>query len=336
MATIKIAYKLNENGRRASLLAGGNGQEEQSVDVEATPELMALATVDAGGNASYYLADWGHGFEARRSVRHEALLSPAEAVQQMLAESAARAAAVVAEDARAERERRQEAAQKLSLWRRLAAEALRDKSPHTRVSGGGDITQNYGFRHPHTTHARECGVSRTEIDALVAAWAPIEAARIEYERLADERERARESAAAARESAAAARESAAAARAQAAIDERDAWICAHGSQRLRKGSHLGQIESMRGAYRDERIAHDLGPEWIAWQSAEECEIEELLNPSEAHLDALADARQTFPTSADVRLRSVGIADEDGGETTWRPALALDCPWDSKTTAIKYL
>jgi hypothetical protein len=38
----------------------------------------------------------------------------------------------------------------------------------------------------------------------------------------------------------------------------------------------------------------------------------------------------------VRLRSVGIADEDGGETTWRPALALDCPWDSKTTAIKYL
>jgi hypothetical protein len=322
MATIKISYKLDETGRRASLLAGGNGREEQTVDVEATPELMALATVDAEGRAGYYLADWGYGFQARRSVRHQAPLAPADAAQQMQAEAVVRAAAVVAEDAREAREKAKEASEKLSLWRRLATEALRDRSYRTRVSDGGDITRDYGYRNPHTTYASECGAPKAEIDALVSAWAPIETARIENERLADERDRASEAAAKAR--------------AQAAVDERDAWIRANGSRRLRKGLDAGLVDQMRGVYRDERIAHALGVGWIAWKDAEESEIEELLNPDEARLDALAEAQARFPAAADVRLRSVGIVDEDGGETTWRPALVLDCPWDLKVTAIKYL
>src|SRR5512137_2712931 len=51
MATVRVIYKLNEIGRKASLLAAGNGKRVQIVDVEATPDLLALSEVDAEGRA---------------------------------------------------------------------------------------------------------------------------------------------------------------------------------------------------------------------------------------------------------------------------------------------
>jgi hypothetical protein len=56
MATIRVQYQLNEQGRKASLLTGGNGKAAQFVDVAATVELLTVVNVDNDGNAAYNLS----------------------------------------------------------------------------------------------------------------------------------------------------------------------------------------------------------------------------------------------------------------------------------------
>jgi hypothetical protein len=121
-----------------------------------------------------------------------------------------------------------------------------------------------------------------------------------------------------------------------AIAERDAWIVAHGSARLKKGLATGMIDKMGSVYLDERIAHDLGEDWSNWQAAPEPKHNDRLNPDESELDALAEARAKWP-DCDARLRSVGgNSDEDDEERPWRPALLMTCPWDKDEEAIRYL
>jgi hypothetical protein len=120
----------------------------------------------------------------------------------------------------------------------------------------------------------------------------------------------------------------------AVIAERDAWILAHGSTRLQKGLAAGLVDKMGGVYRDERIVHDIGADWIAWKDAIEPDDNDLLNPSEAELDALAEVAAKFPGA---RLASVGGTSRDGEEHDWRPALMIgSCPWNDGITVIKYL
>ena len=51
--TLRVAamYVLSENGRKASLMAGGNGRAEQVIDVEVPTNRLHLVTVDLDGNA---------------------------------------------------------------------------------------------------------------------------------------------------------------------------------------------------------------------------------------------------------------------------------------------
>lgn len=56
MAMIKVQYQLDEKGRKASLLAGGNGKAQQFIDVEVTAELLVLVHVDDDGTAAYNLS----------------------------------------------------------------------------------------------------------------------------------------------------------------------------------------------------------------------------------------------------------------------------------------
>jgi len=116
----------------------------------------------------------------------------------------------------------------------------------------------------------------------------------------------------------------------AIVAERAAWIAAYGSTRLKKGLAAGLLDSMHGVYHDERIQHDLGAEWSSWKTAPEPAATERLNPSEAEIDALAEARAKWP-GLDVRLQSVG-----GGSCDWRCALLCNCPWDLKQAAVRYL
>ena len=52
---ITITYLLSEEGRRADLLAGGDGKREQRFITEATPELIKLATISTEGVDYSYL-----------------------------------------------------------------------------------------------------------------------------------------------------------------------------------------------------------------------------------------------------------------------------------------
>jgi hypothetical protein len=49
--TVQAAFTLSQNGRKASLLDGGNGRADQMVDVAVPKHRLHLITVDADGHA---------------------------------------------------------------------------------------------------------------------------------------------------------------------------------------------------------------------------------------------------------------------------------------------
>jgi hypothetical protein len=50
MKKARIIYSLSEKGRKASILAGGNGKEKQELETDITPELLELAEVTREGD----------------------------------------------------------------------------------------------------------------------------------------------------------------------------------------------------------------------------------------------------------------------------------------------
>ncbi len=69
----KIHYLLSEAGRKQSLLQGGDGKEEQTVETPATPEVLELATVDKDGNVIIQIgtSTWTvTGYKVNKSPYH--------------------------------------------------------------------------------------------------------------------------------------------------------------------------------------------------------------------------------------------------------------------------
>lgn len=112
------------------------------------------------------------------------------------------------------------------------------------------------------------------------------------------------------------------------------WIQAHGSARLRLAVEAGMTNNIHTAYRDERIATELGAGWMVWTAMPEPDSNERLNPTEGELRALLAARARWPQGS-VRLRHVGGEDEEG-ITHWRPALLMDCPWNPDIDVACYV
>lgn len=82
MAQITINYKLSEEGRKASLLAGGDGKEEQTLTADVTEELLQYGSVFPDGNAHWNVYDktvrykiYGGGSE-KPSISKESRLKP--------------------------------------------------------------------------------------------------------------------------------------------------------------------------------------------------------------------------------------------------------------------
>jgi hypothetical protein len=121
------------------------------------------------------------------------------------------------------------------------------------------------------------------------------------------------------------------------IEERDAWIANFGSHRLQLGLAEGLIYTMRSVLNEERIAHDLGSAWAPASKPQATLVENgILNPKELHLEELRTTRLMWP-DGNVRLRSVhydshGVALPD----TWVVALLMEAPWDSDLTVINFL
>jgi hypothetical protein len=124
MATIKITYDLSENGRRASLLAGGDGREHQVVEVPATPELLAIAHIATDGSAAYSLAP---GLPGRGSIDYDAPIADPATI------AVAHAAAQIA--AKAQEEQQREADRRAVLQLRQSRMARRPRT--TRAARAG-------------------------------------------------------------------------------------------------------------------------------------------------------------------------------------------------------
>ena len=83
------------------------------------------------------------------------------------------------------------------------------------------------------------------------------------------------------------------------LKEAEAWIAQSGSSRMKKAVELGLLQKSMGAYRDER----LGLERPGWSWIERGDhLKEVVNPSEADLDALSAARK-IDGSSQLRFHS---------------------------------
>jgi hypothetical protein len=83
------------------------------------------------------------------------------------------------------------------------------------------------------------------------------------------------------------------------IAEAGYWIAEYGSSRMKKAAELGLLQKSMGAYRDERLNLER-PGW-SWIDRGD-NLKDVVNPSEADLDALAAARQ-IDTSSQLRFHS---------------------------------
>lgn len=101
-------------------------------------------------------------------------------------------------------------------------------------------------------------------------------------------------------------------------EERDAWIAAHGSERLRLALRMGLADKSEGVYRDERLRHELP----GWRWIKEADISEAINPSLAALREL-------DASNGAELVKVRIAGEG-----WREALAVHRDWIGGWRAVR--
>jgi len=77
------------------------------------------------------------------------------------------------------------------------------------------------------------------------------------------------------------------------IAEAGFWIAEYGSSRMKKAVELGLLQKSMGAYRDERLNFER-PGWTWTERGDN--LKDVVNPSEADLDALALARQIDPSS----------------------------------------
>jgi hypothetical protein len=292
---IKVEYYLNEAGRRASLLAGGNGREKQSDEIEATPELLALADVDANGAAKIVLIHYSApltDFPAAIYKREEEKAAAAAAA------AAAKAAKVTDWEAR------------LSFSARYAAdhpdESGVSQFQYAPIGGEGGITA--GFSGGYGLGPDDLSADGRRAYDQLRAWISA----------AEQRQAAR---------AALARESEQAAKIQAAAirdAERATWIAAYGSERLKLALSLGLAECSPGLYRDERLAFEM-PGWI-WDCAETKMESEIMNPSLPALVGLKVARQKWPDAYLCKVRPEPSADDDY-DPTWREAIRVDdLPW----------
>jgi len=261
VATVQIRYRLSESGRRASLLAGGDGRDRQCVEVPATQELIAISEVSSEGVARIFLESPGYGYDAP-------IADPAAVA---IAEAAARQAQRAEEDADAElrsiardAQIRADVAAYMadSTSRRVGTCAiLYIGNRRSGPSSGETLTLPDDLDYVLDEHDRRCA-----IDAQIR----VDAAHREAE-------------------------------------EREAWIRAHGSERLRR--HVAEGIEYSAVYRDEHAAWEaaeldrMAPGWVYGEVGGSDEPRSVSDEVLALLDV---ARESLPGSlrASARIRYV--------------------------------
>jgi len=284
---ITVKYALTLAGRRASLLAGGNGKTEQLLHLEATPALIGEANIAYDGVPSIDVTNViGWAFDPKTGeLQRERYYSSAICVE-LDAPATTWDEIATARDAAVEKARQKEAAQ---VPKRLAdaaareAERLADEQRQARiasrqtqtaesfVAGDATIVERAGKLMQHDQLWFDIGLLPVELQARITRELD---RRLAAELCADE-----------------------------------AWITLHGSSRLQKAVAAGLLCECAGLLRDERLAVDR-PGW-RWGNAAD-DTDEIRNPSESAIDALLNAREDFPHAELLRLGTEVDGDDDRG------------------------
>jgi hypothetical protein len=214
--SVKIAYRLTEAGRRACLLAGGDGKEVQIAEVPLSSALLELATVRTDGSAWIYATAMMSEHRAlcgEKTVhfKNGLLCNFEDGHDGSVRETSIEAIDVPPADVAAwvlgipwENRKRQTAAEERAAQTRLRREA-------EKLRFEEEAARNHEAK--VRERARQAAIEEQEAAAAAAAAAEKAAKRAE-------------------------------------------WIRAHGSERLRKALELGLIESSLAVYREERLAHE--------------------------------------------------------------------------------
>jgi len=183
MATIKVTYKLNQAGQRASLLAGGDGRAIQTTTVEATAQLLAVADIASDGSASYdlsattdpqiYCSIDPQQYSASISDVAAAIMNEEIRRSTLRAERAAQRARDAAEDTEGRAQRAAARAAATAEWRALAARYLAGEELPVTITG----------------NTRIAGHAAGDTDVATSEWLAVDS---EYRRRETAAEEARE------------------------------------------------------------------------------------------------------------------------------------------------
>lgn len=306
MVTIK--YLLSQTGRKASLLAGGNGERHQVATVERThpayPEAVALADVQPNGKAEITLATYLHyPPDGAYTAREYDAPQTAESLIQVEKE---RQAWLADREAKAE-------AKKVAEREARVAELL--------AAGPESLVYWTGVKWVTSREADDLQKHLGDLyqKAVSLAQSKTEAADAEKEAKAAAEKRAQA-------------EQAARERAEIA-----AWAEQHGSPRLRRC--VKESIPCRAIYRDERLALEY-PGWEVdgkhlptWDDAR--------NPPEDALDLLDKARASLPADwtdeerAFAELKYWSGTDEYGDTTSGYAVLVEPGEWTDATLVYGY-
>ncbi len=374
-AAIEVVYTLSEAGRKLSILTGGNGRRFQFVIVPATEELLRLATVTETGEAYIFLnphipndvnvlgsehgwdlvkmAQAGFQFPCPRRMsvvecinfQYTAQLVPLDykspTVQPVsfdfempfstdallaylldlnryhiksLEEDIAVAEWKQKEYDKTLRKERLFGGAKLSEW--LVSPGLLGEKASVELPDGS----SYVFLQQQDENNLRVLLDSTNLSVFIK-----ENDRRRKAQLDLENETLRQIARENKE------------KEEAAIEERKVWIQNFGSRRLQAALATGLLNPMKTVYNEERIAHDIGPAWLAHNQLRAGRVEnDVLNPVLAHLEELLECQNKWP-QCNVRLRSTrALATYASSTPVWRVTLLMEAPWDNNLTLIRFL
>lgn len=85
--TVKLIYRLSDAGRKASILTGGDGRQEQVVEVPITEELMSLTHVHTAGDIAPIYVGFHVGFGSCVAHLDQLVFVPTDGLRSLLSRS---------------------------------------------------------------------------------------------------------------------------------------------------------------------------------------------------------------------------------------------------------
>lgn len=277
MANAKVYYLLDEEGRKASLLQAGNGKYVQCVEPILDTAILHRCKVDHGGDAVAFIGYDPDGSKDQTPVWNGGVVCGYEFREEFNYTGPA----------------------KLNIV---------EKKEHYKFSTPMTVDQLLQWEGQERDRLKRLLASMKEQLPSLQHQKEVEWAIGQEKEQKNKADRAAEFAK--RQAETEAKEKEMAALADVKSIEMKVWITKHGSSRLKLALEMGMLDTIATVYREERLKVDYGEKWQFDKTA----TIPILNPSEANLLALKEARQKHP---DVTLECIKIKawdEEDGGHT----------------------